>query len=205
MKRWFISDTHFNHLNIIQYCRRPFVLADPSKCVRCKGSGIWPSTSRDDDDYGSEPDICTHPDVDAMNEELVLRWNQRVQPDDIVYHLGDVFLGPREAAAPILARLNGSIVLIKGNHDRVSNTVFRSMKLDPRKSDHINIGGMRILLVHRPPQSAPTDYDLVLCGHVHNAWKERVVQGKRVVNVGVDVRGFRPVSLEELAGDPWVL
>ena len=24
MKRWVVSDTHFNHANIIQYCDRPF-------------------------------------------------------------------------------------------------------------------------------------------------------------------------------------
>jgi calcineurin-like phosphoesterase family protein len=46
-------------------------------------------------------------------------------------------------------------------------------------------------------------YDFALCGHVHEHWRERVQDGRRVINVGVDVWGFRPVSLEELlAGQP---
>jgi calcineurin-like phosphoesterase family protein len=203
MKVWFTSDTHFGHTNIIQYCRRPFVHADPSKCVRCKGSGVWPG--RPDDEYGEPPTACLHPDIDQMNEELVARWNAVVQPDDVVWHLGDVFLGPREAAEPILRRLNGSICLVKGNHDTLTNTAWRAMGLDPRKSDKLHVDGKRIMLRHNPYKLDLTDYDFALCGHVHGAWGEREVQGKRIINVGVDVRGFRPVSLAELLGDHWSL
>lgn len=195
MATWYTSDNHFNHLNIVQYCGRPFVLKDPSKCIRCYGTGIWPS----------DPEWpCVHPDVDAMNEEMVLRWNECVQPGDTVRHLGDLFLGPKAAAEPIIRRLNGCINLVKGNHDTQTNAGFRSMGVEPRKSDTINVGGLRILLTHRPPTDL-TDYDMALCGHVHGAWKEREVQGKRVLNVGVDVRGFRPVTLPELLGDHWNL
>ena len=54
-------------------------------------------------------------DVDEMNEEMIKRWNETVGPKDKVYHLGDVVINRR--FLPILDRLNGDKVLIKGNHD----------------------------------------------------------------------------------------
>lgn len=195
MTTWYTPDNHWNHLNIIQYCSRPFVLADPSKCTRCKGTGWWPY---------EEGVRCVHPDIEAMNEELVARWNDRVKPGDLVRHLGDIFFGPKEQLAALVARLNGSIILIKGNHEHFSNTAYRAVGLDVRKSDKVYVDGGRILLTHRPPRDL-TDYDMALCGHVHNAWSERQVHGKRVINVGVDVRDFRPVTLPELLGDHWNL
>lgn len=57
-------------------------------------------------------------DVAEMNDAIVERWNSVVSPDDTVYHLGDVALGPIMDSLANIARLNGRIVLIDGNHDR---------------------------------------------------------------------------------------
>jgi calcineurin-like phosphoesterase family protein len=54
-------------------------------------------------------------DVEEMNEEMIKRWNETVGPKDKIYHLGDVVINRR--FLPILDRLNGDKVLIKGNHD----------------------------------------------------------------------------------------
>jgi calcineurin-like phosphoesterase family protein len=51
-----------------------------------------------------------------MDEEMIRRWNERVRPCDKVYHLGDVVI-PRKSL-PILERLNGHKILIRGNHDQ---------------------------------------------------------------------------------------
>jgi calcineurin-like phosphoesterase family protein len=50
-----------------------------------------------------------------MDEALVANWNEVVKPHDRVYMLGDVVMRPKDL--PILDRLNGRKVLIKGNHD----------------------------------------------------------------------------------------
>lgn len=81
--RFFTSDTHFGHANIIKYCNRPFN------------------------------------DVDHMNEVIISNWNSVVSPDDEVFHLGDVALGPWEKWDSILTRLNGFKTLVVGNHDRI--------------------------------------------------------------------------------------
>ncbi len=56
-------------------------------------------------------------DVQEMNEELIKRWNEKIQPNDRVYHLGDVGLGNADELGEILKQLNGKIYLIKGNHE----------------------------------------------------------------------------------------
>lgn len=58
-------------------------------------------------------------DVDHMNEEIIKRWNALVSPEDTVYHLGDVALGPIDKSLACVGRLNGFKILVDdGNHDR---------------------------------------------------------------------------------------
>ncbi len=49
--------------------------------------------------------------VEEMDEELIKRWNSKVQPNDKVYHLGDVGLGSPENLKEVLSQLNGKIYL----------------------------------------------------------------------------------------------
>ena len=74
-----------------------------------------------DTHFGHENIIeyCGRPfkDVTHMNEELIRRWNARVTPDDVVFHLGD-FSMMGGAVSKFYKRLNGNIIWIKGNHDK---------------------------------------------------------------------------------------
>ena len=56
--------------------------------------------------------------VEEMDEILIENWNNRIEKDDEVYHLGDVALCSPKKLREILARLNGKIYLIRGNHDK---------------------------------------------------------------------------------------
>ena len=53
--------------------------------------------------------------AEEMDEYMVKAWNERVRPRDKVYHLGDVVINRK--FLPVLGRLNGDKVLIRGNHD----------------------------------------------------------------------------------------
>ncbi len=57
-----------------------------------------------------------------MDKALVANWNDTVGDDDTVYHLGD-FSGPpmNRRIEEIAERLRGRIVLIAGNHDRITS------------------------------------------------------------------------------------
>lgn len=57
--------------------------------------------------------------VEEMDEELIRRWNAKVGKGDLVYVLGDFIWKTRSEDAPnLINKLNGQIILIKGNHDR---------------------------------------------------------------------------------------
>ncbi|MGN1345353.1 MAG: metallophosphoesterase, partial [Eubacteriales bacterium] len=62
--------------------------------------------------------LCGRPfaSVEEMNEKLIERWNEKVQPADTVYILGDMFFRTTEVES-ILERLRGKKHLIVGNHD----------------------------------------------------------------------------------------
>ena len=62
--------------------------------------------------------------VQEMNEELVERWNKAVSNDDTVYILGDMFWCNWKDALPVLDKLHGNKILIKGNHDRCNESQF---------------------------------------------------------------------------------
>jgi calcineurin-like phosphoesterase family protein len=56
--------------------------------------------------------------LDAMNEALIEKWNSRVGEVDEVYVLGDLAMGHIGETLPLAGLLNGSKVLVPGNHDR---------------------------------------------------------------------------------------
>jgi calcineurin-like phosphoesterase family protein len=184
MTLWFTSDEHYGHRNIIEYSKRPFT------------------------------------SVEEMTEVLVERHNARVKVYDTVIHLGDFSLSEKYVAA-VMPRLNGSHFLIVGNHDACHPTKKGHAKALNRyrgffKTIQVSllrqVGRYYVLLHHMPTRSAtvefderyvdqrPTMQDLAGCaalihGHVHEKWAER----GRMINVGVDVRGFAPISEDELA------
>lgn len=56
--------------------------------------------------------------VDEMNEAIIAAWNDQVSPESKVYVIGDVALGKIAETLPLVARLNGTLFLRTGNHDR---------------------------------------------------------------------------------------
>lgn len=132
---------------------------------------------------------CHRPfaDVAEMDRAMIESWNRAVRPEDAVFHLGDFALGPAERIAELLAGLNGYKVLVLGNHDRSAKRMVE-LGFDEACKEAAHEGWC---LRHWPPpegDAAPT-----LCGHVHGLWERRGA----AVNVGVDVRGYLPLSVKE--------
>lgn len=60
--------------------------------------------------------------VEEMNSVLVANYNALVQPEDVVYFLGDVCMGKLTESLSLLSQLKGHKILAAlGNHDRPSH------------------------------------------------------------------------------------
>lgn len=177
---WFTADTHFGHEGIIRHCNRPF------------------ST------------------VEEMDEALIEKWNSVVTKRDTVYHLGDVGLGRDTHTLNCVSRLNGRKILIWGNHDSVHPRHRKAMArqqtwarffVAQSMMAQVRIGGKDVLLSHFPYAGDHSDNDrftqwrprnegtFLLHGHVHTEW----ILNEGMINVGVDVHGYRPISLDEVS------
>lgn len=168
-----ISDTHFNHENIIKYCERPFS------------------------------------SVHEMNEVLISNWNRVVQPEDLVVHVGDFILGAASGIDDILPRLNGEIILVRGNHDTnqkvaiyethysdkitVVDSLYFKVIRDGWAPHSFLFGHDPLDLLDRPSTPA-----IKVHGHIHNDGPFYDAPN-RAFNVSADMTNFEPVPLSYLA------
>jgi calcineurin-like phosphoesterase family protein len=155
--------------------------------------------------------------VDEMNEELILRHNAVVGADDHVWFLGDVCMGKLDDSLALIGRLNGTKVLIFGNHDRM-------FRVSPAKAEaatrrYLDAGFAEVLPTQVSPASWPRrwtfshfppsgdhseerfaehrpvdDGGIFVHGHLHGQF----IKNLNCVDVGVDAHNGFPVSAQRL-------
>lgn len=174
---WLTSDTHFFHENILKFT--------DSNGELIRGNR-----------FGS---------VEEMNEHMLEQWNSVVKPGDIVYHLGDVFMGAKEDFQKFWPKLNGSKRLIVGNHDDIkflaSGGFFAKVQMWRMFTE------FGLLLTHVPihesglRRGAPTDEDAPMLfnvmGHIH---QNPAPRGPYRC-VCVEQTDYTPVHIETLAAE----
>ena len=132
--------------------------------------------------------------VDEMNRVLIQRHNETVGPDDEIVFVGDVgFFRHPDMLANILAKLNGTKILVLGNHDDLHP--FKYVELG-FLSVHTSLWleGKETVIVHDPAVASINSNLKFITGHVHQLFKKV----KNAVNVGVDAHNFYPISEEEV-------
>lgn len=148
--------------------------------------------------------------VNEMNDGLIERWNARVKPGDTVYHLGDLCLTKRiDVIDDWLSQLNGTIRLVKGNHDEWTRRFDRLSDASKAKIKWIRdyaertfeVDGKRhkFILCHFPMLFWDHSHhgSIHLHGHCHgNAQHHNT--GLRRMDVGVDCNNWYPVLLENI-------
>jgi len=139
--------------------------------------------------YGDRPD--------GWQEMIIENWNRLIQPDDVVFHVGDLALGKKENIEGLVPLLNGKLYLMRGNHDRRSNGFYQRLGItlvpDPYRMDHTS--GWMLIFSHRPVVLLEPGV-LNLHGHIHNSVAPELGAGH--VNLCVEVRGYRPWRLGEI-------
>lgn len=179
-----------------------------SKPLRKHPDNIWFTS----DTHFLHENICILSDrpfdsVSEMTEHIVEVWNDRVKPDDLVYHLGDFACsyGKKDAGAidDLIRRLNGNKTLIIGNHDRKEVTENkRWARVERMHEIKIDLGGehnQRIVLCHYPLRSWNQNHrgSWMLHGHCHGNLPD---PGGKTIDVGVDCcHRYGPISLADIA------
>lgn len=139
-----------------------------------------------------------------MNETIIRNHNERVKKNDELFFLGDFCFkntpggkhgeGTTTKSEEYINQLNGRIVFVKGNHDGNNSLKTKIERVI------IKYGKEKICLVHNPIH-IDLSYNFNFVGHVHNRWKYKKINNSVLVNVGVDVWNFRPVTFEEIMRD----
>jgi len=176
------SDQHFYHRNIIKYTDRPFDIND---------------------------EFCVEENALLMIE----KYNKIVSPEDIVIFGGDIICSrnlQKEKVQNIISQLKGRKILIKGNHDDLTNKDYLDIGFE-KVFTFIHIGNY--FISHYPcyisewttgiersqiKQIKKLKCDTVIHGHVHNKdpeiWEP---DGLKRINVSVDFKpnDFYPVDI----------
>lgn len=139
-------------------------------------------------------------DVIHMNEEIVRIWNENVAPEDLTYILGDVAFCQPKKAADFIRRLNGSKILIEGNHDEkaLTNQYFRDSFSEIHKYLEIKFNGTRVCMFHFPISEWNQCHrgSVMLHGHLHG--NPSGMTQYRIRDVGFDATGKVVSTLDDI-------
>lgn len=115
-------------------------------------------------------------DIYQMEEVMVMLWNAAVRKNDTVYIVGDFCFGKKEEWLQLVRKLNGTKVLIQGNHDLSEyppELRKEFAEITPYKvivDNGRDNSSRKVILSHYPmpfyKHSGNPKYYMV-CGHVH--------------------------------------
>lgn len=142
--------------------------------------------------------------IQEMDEILIQKWNEKVKPEDEVYHLGDFGLSSSGKLRQILNRLQGKIYLINGNHEKSAqacHTRFEWIKDYYElivKDDEFDRGEQMIVLFHYALREWNASHwgTYHLYGHSHGTLADDPTSLS--FDIGVDCHNFYPLSYEEV-------
>lgn len=144
------------------------------------------------------PETRPYLDLKDMEEKMIEQWNERVHCSDYVWILGDVSFYKSDKTVEILKRMNGTKLLIEGNHDKslMKSNQFKECFMEIHQYRECKIGDHNMVLFHFPI----FDWHRVhhgaihLHGHVHGF--PTGIRGK-ILDVGWDAHG-NVLSYEEV-------
>ena len=165
------------------------------------------------------------PTIQDCDREIIKRFNSKVKPSDTLYILGDVGLTDQRYLQHCISQINGTKILVMGNHDR--NPVNQYLKFGFTVVCYemkLKIAKEFALLSHYPYRKPwykalrsflyghrqerdrhkrpPNKGSWLLHGHIHSGGGligdgGWKLRGKQI-NVGVDVWDYYPVSMTQI-------
>lgn len=166
--KWFISDTHFFHGNILRF------KDDAGKYIRSEFVSL-----------------------EQMHETMIDNWNKLVKDHDYVYHLGDVTFRYDGAFNALMHRLKGKKRLIVGNHDKLKNPALHANfeKIELWKGFTEKEAGIAFTASHFPmPEYSLRNGKHNAHGHIHKGKSRESHQ----FNLSVENINYTPMHIDEL-------
>jgi calcineurin-like phosphoesterase family protein len=121
-----------------------------------------------------------------------------IRGEDCLYHLGDVHFGTYDQLKTILSGTRGHKVLVKGNHDKLTDTKYLEAGFDWICD---SVGVKNIIMTHHPlPLYRLPLGGINIHGHTHKAyarggWRD---PQRRSIVYSPDLFNFSPVELNKL-------
>ena len=180
MSRWWTSDHHFGHENIIRYCARPFADADAMNRAMVDR---WNDVVADGDEVWILGDLVLGQLTANLSAHV---WRLKGRKILVPGNHDTCWQGQKRGKRQVAAYFD------LGGISRIVD--------DPKP---VVLAGQEVELNHFPfgpatpdqpvkfAQWRPTDTGgWLLCGHIHEKWR----QLGRQINVGVDAWNFAPVN-----------
>ena len=157
-------------------------------------------------------------DVHQMHQVIEQRWNETVNPDDIVIYLGDLSFARREDkqyVEDMLKRLNGHIHFIMGNHDKIEEIKklpklesvqdYLEVRIIHNVDSDLHIGAKikvetLFCCMHYPIYSWNKKHhgSYMIHGHchgnLHHGEEASFYDERRVIDAGCMLHDYRPIS-----------
>jgi calcineurin-like phosphoesterase family protein len=169
--------------------------------------------------------------IEHMHSVLINNYNSSVKDNDICYFLGDMGMCTSEELKLVVSQLNGTKILILGNHDRGPQAMYKVGFEAVMYNATIYLGKNRISMSHCPLRgvwredtsdmkgavkgaywhgdhkndmfTVADEGQFHLHGHIHspNGGRSAKTLGKQY-DVGVPSSKYRPVSLSTI--ESWI-
>lgn len=139
---------------------------------------------------------CNRPfdNINEMNEYIIKKWNSVVKNVDTVYHLGDVGFGSLQEVKVLVQRLNGTKILLRGNHDfKIGVNTWKEIGFSQVYKKKIILDNL--LLTHAPSEEVEKSQINIL-GHIHDKPLDERFDKKNHICVSCDVIDYTPISIE---------
>ena len=157
------------------------------------------------DSHWSHNRIITHFGFRPKNfHDLIEKnWQNTVNENDIVFHLGDVTWGSQEQLTQIMSKLPGTKILIRGNHDRSHSNNWFIKAGFAAVLEKAQISG--VILSHFPAMLSKEEIErgiINVHGHFHNnkpsRWEEKLKERITFNHylIALEETNYTPVSLE---------
>lgn len=149
--------------------------------------------------------------AEEMSDAIVERWNSVVKPEDTVYLLGDVMLNDNVKGMEYLNKLNGTIHILRGNHDTNARiALYADAPHVVACNDYaitLKYKGYNFYLSHYPTLTSNMDNDAPIKQHVLNLYGHTHQQTNFyqdipfMYHVGLDSHNCYPVDLDTVIED----